>query len=201
MHMEHQQETAEAEVALTTLEKEGVPERRPDAEALTSVATARPTRPPRRLAERHTNVQAALRRERMQSIRSMKSNEIRHHSSNGPTLPGSSTLCATGPTMSTFCVGLGQQLDQACCGCISPPSADEQRRYAIRRNDEEGGHGAKGLRLRIDDAQYRNAAANRGRLVENSSSIAGIGAWPGRCCQPRRIRALQPQSRKRAFYR
>ena len=58
---EHQQETAEAKSALTTLEEQGVPESRPDAEALTSVAN-KADQEAKELEERQTYFQGALSR-------------------------------------------------------------------------------------------------------------------------------------------
>jgi exonuclease SbcC len=47
---------------------------------------------------------------------------------------------------------LGQQLDQVAAVASAHLRQMSSGRYGIRRNDEEGGLGAKGLDLRIDDA-------------------------------------------------
>ena len=149
---EHQREMAEAEVALTTLEKEGVPERRPDAEALTSVASEA-DQAAKALEERHTNVQGALRRA---ADAIDKIDEVQRDSASlrerADAARKAHAVCHGAHDVNLLRWVLGQQLDQVAAVASAHLRQMSSGRYAIRRNDEEGGHGAKGLDLRIDDA-------------------------------------------------
>jgi len=149
---EHQQETAEAKSALTTLEEQGVPESRPDAEALTSVAN-KADQEAKALEERQTYVQGALSRagDALDEIDDIQrdSASLRERAD---AARKAHAVCHGRNDVNLLRWVLGQQLDQVTAVASAHLRQMSSGRYAIRRNDEEGGHGARGLDLRIDDA-------------------------------------------------
>lgn len=149
---EHQQETAEATAALTTLEEQGVPESRPDAEALTSVANEA-DQEAKALEKRHTHVQGALSRA---GDAIDKIDEVQRGSASlrerAEAARKAHAVCHGRNDVNLLRWVLGQQLDQVAAVSSAHLRQMSSGRYAIRRNDEEDGRGAKGLDLMIDDA-------------------------------------------------
>lgn len=148
----HREETTNARTSLETLVEQGVPETRPDTEALANAA-AEADGMARALEERHTRVEQSL-GTATEAIKDydttqMASAALRERASAARL---AHAVCHGSHDVNLLRWVLGQQLDQVAAVASVHLRQMSNGRYTIRRDDDEGGRGAKGLDLTIDDA-------------------------------------------------
>jgi exonuclease SbcC len=148
----HQTAVAAANSALKTLEEQGVPERRPDAEVLTSTASEAKAIASA-LEERRTKVQQALRAARKASG---EYDEIQKNSAplrdRAAAARRAHAVCQGSTDVNLLRWVLGQQLDHVAAVASQHLRRMSNGRYTIRRDDNARVLGGKGLDLTIDDA-------------------------------------------------
>ena len=148
----HKTKTLEAKGGLASLVEQGIPEARPDVETITRAAEDAAAEADG-LAVRNLRVQAELARAR-EAIDAYDTIEADSALLRDRAVAAehAHAVCHGSRDVNLLRWVLAQQLDQVAAVASVHLRQMSNGRYTIRRSDNEGGHGAKGLDLTIEDS-------------------------------------------------